>query len=65
MQATDFLGKELNIDDEVVFVQLGYRNLLRGKIIKITDKTVLIEHERQNRGFTETKQFHSQVVKIC
>lgn len=63
-QTKDFLGQELNIGDEVVFIQLGYRNLLRGKIKKITEKTVLIEHKKTNTYSTETKQFPSQVVKI-
>lgn len=61
---TDFLGNELQLDDEVVFIQLGYRNLLNGKIIKMTDKTCLIEHEPTNIGNTTSKQFYTQVLKI-
>lgn len=59
----DFLGRDLAVGDEVVFIQLGYRNLLRGRIIKITAKTVLIEHAPAAYS-TQTKQFHDQVVKI-
>lgn len=62
--ATDFLGNELEVGDEVVFVQLGYRNLLKGTIAKITPKMVFITHEETNVCSTETKQAHSQVVKI-
>ena len=64
MTVLDFLGKELNVGDDVVFVQLSYRNLLKGTIKKITPKTVIISHERTNVGGTETKQFHNQVIKI-
>ena len=60
----DFLGNELNIGDEVVFVQLGYRNLLKGHITKMTEKTILISHDKTNTCSTETKQTPSQVVKI-
>lgn len=61
---TDFLGKEINIGDTVVFIQLGYRKLLKGKIKSISNKMCLIEHEPTNIGQTETKQFHNQIVKV-
>lgn len=60
----DFLGNELVIGDEVVFVQLGYRNLFKGIIIKCTAKTILIKHKKTNTCSTETKQFPEQVIKI-
>lgn len=62
--AKDFLGQELQVGDEIVFVQLGYRNLFKGKIASMTPKTLMIEHDRTNVGSTSTKQFHDQVVKI-
>jgi hypothetical protein len=62
--AKDFLGNEIKVGDEVVFVQKNYRNLLNGKIIKITDKMCVIGHDRTNVGGTETRQFHDQVVKV-
>jgi len=62
--AKDFLGQELQVGDEIVFVQLGYRNLLKGKIASITPKTLMIEHDKTNVCSTSTKQFHDQVVKI-
>lgn len=61
----DFLHNELQVGDTVVFVQLGYRNLLKGEIINITPKTILIKHEETNTCSTETKQTGSQVIKIC
>ncbi len=60
----DFLGNEVNVGDEVVFVQKEYRNFWIGKISKMTDKTVLITHERANIGGTQTRQFYSQIIKI-
>jgi len=62
--AKDFLGNDINVGDEVVFVELGYRNLLRGQIIRISHKTCIISHKMTNTGRTESKQLHNQVVKI-
>jgi hypothetical protein len=62
--AKDFLGRDINVGDEVILVQRNYRNLLKGTIIKITDKMCVVKHERQNIGSTETRQFHNQVVKV-
>ncbi len=64
MPLKDFLGQDLEVGDEVVFIQLRYRNLLKGTIIKMTPKTILIAHERTNVGSTQTKQFPEQVVRI-
>lgn len=65
MIAKDFFGNEINIDDIVAFMQKGYRTLLTGKVIKITEQTVLIEHKHpqypSGKDVT-TKQFHSQVI---
>lgn len=62
--AKDFLGNEITIGCAVVFVQLDYRNLLKGTVKQITPKTILIKHQKTNTGQTETKQFHNQVVVI-
>ena len=45
---TDLLGKEVNIDDTVVFTMPKYQHLLVGRISKITPKGVscLWEHVR-------------------
>jgi hypothetical protein len=61
---TDFLGKELQIGDEVVFMQLKYRNLLRGKIIAMSKIKIQIKHAPDNWGKTETRQDGAQTVKI-
>jgi hypothetical protein len=61
--AKDFFDNELAVGDTVAFMQTGYRNLIAGTITKITDKMLVISHERQNVGGTETKQAHGQVIK--
>ena len=64
---TDFLGEEIKVNDEVVFMQRGYRNFLRGIIIRMSDKTVLIEHQHPGISgtyLTTTKQFYDQIIKV-
>lgn len=58
----DFLGKELNIGDNVVFVQINYRNLLKGTIKTMAPKSVLISHGYENNS--ETRQRYEQIIKI-
>lgn len=62
----DFLGNDLEIGDEVVFMFLTYRSLGKGRIVKFTPKTILIEHQHPNLSnyTTKTKQFPNQVIKI-
>lgn len=62
-KAKDKIGNNIAIGDKVVFMQVGYRNLLIGEISKISPKTILISHPKTNTGDTETRQFHNQVVK--
>ena len=60
----DYLGAEINVGDTVVFVQLGYRNLLTGVVVGITPKTVNIKHPMTNTCSTDTRQFHNQVIVV-
>lgn len=60
--AKDFFDNDINVGDEVAFMQTGYRTLLKGVVAKITDKLVFITHERTNVGKTETKQEFNQVI---
>lgn len=57
--ATDFLGNELEVGDEVVALEVGYRNLRKCEVVKITSVKVKLED-----GNYEFYQFQSQVVKI-
>jgi len=60
----DFLGNDIHVGDKVAFMQLKYRNLITGTVVKITPKTLLIEHPKTNVCSTESKQFHDQVIVI-
>jgi hypothetical protein len=55
----DFLGKELSVGDDVVFMQIGYRNFLTGTIHKLNKVKATISH-----GDKKTIQFYSQIIKI-
>ena len=62
--ALDFVGEDIVVGSRVVFIQLNYRNLLIGHVTRVTPKTVMIAHKRDNAGRVETKQFHDQVVVL-
>ena len=62
--AKDFLGQDLREGDEVAFMQIHYRGLMKGVIKKLTPKKAVIAHEKTNVCSTESIQFHSQMVKI-
>ncbi len=46
----DFLGKELEVGDSVIYIEPGYKNLTKGKILKITDKRVRITDYHDRNG---------------
>jgi hypothetical protein len=64
----DFLGNQLEVGDEVVFIVPGYRELTRGIITKFTKCFVFIEKHNPNQiraAWQETiKQTPEQLVKI-
>lgn len=63
MEAKDFLDNKIEVGSSVIFAQLGYRNLMKGKIKSISEKNVMIEHEKTNTNrITITKQLHNQVI---
>lgn len=45
----DFFGTELNIGDEVAFMEPEYRNMTLGKIVSFAPKTMLIEWVKEWR----------------
>lgn len=61
---TDFIGNELKVGDEVIFMQKSYRNLLRGTIVSMSEQKCKIQHGKTNDGGTETIQFFGQVIKV-
>ena len=66
MIAKDYLGNELLVGDEVVFMQLQlhYRGLMRGVISKVSSNKVTISHDKTNTCSGSSTQFHGQVIKI-
>jgi hypothetical protein len=60
----DFLGNELKIGDEVVFMQLGYRSLMKGVIVGMSNRKATLTHPRTNTCSTESIQFYEQMVKV-
>lgn len=62
----DFIGQELHEGDIVAFAQPKYRNLVKGKIVKITACKIKLEHYWQycQKGvYTHTAE-SSDVVLI-
>ncbi len=59
----DFLGNELNVGDKVVCIELNYKNLVKGEIVKITPKAMKVLWRRGSREET-TLRFSDQVIKI-
>jgi hypothetical protein len=61
---TDYIGQQLNMGDTVVFMQIGYRGLMKGIITKMADKKATLAHEKTNTYRTESIQFYDQMIKI-
>lgn len=59
-QYKDFLGNRLETGDKIVFMEVGYRNLVEGTIKKLSPKKATIEY----RNKQTTVQFYNQIVKI-
>ena len=57
----DYLGKELQIGDEVVYVELKYRNFDKAVIVRFTDHYVFI---KASSGGREIKQKSTQLIKL-
>ena len=54
---TDYFGRVLCVGDEVVFMQIKHRNLIRGHIVKLSDKKATIEHYDDNEGKKSLESF--------
>lgn len=62
----DFLGNELNVGDEVIFMNIGYRTLMIGKIVKMNPKKATIDFKKPNNTHNwqgQTFQFYNQLIK--
>lgn len=61
--AKDFLQRDIQVGDHVVFMETNYRNLVKGVIKSLTPKKAIISHLKYNNTITETIQFHNQLIK--
>jgi hypothetical protein len=64
LPAKDFLGNDINVGDEVVYMRVGYRSLHKGFIMRITARLVFMHHQKNPDRYYWDKQAHNQVVKI-
>lgn len=60
----DFLGKTLNINDDVVFMRVGYRFFVKGKIVSLGKKKATIEVINSAGSAEKRIQFFEQIIKI-
>ncbi len=64
----DFLDNDIQVGDKVAAIELGYKNLIKATVVKLTAKMIIVEFTRKaypNRTVTEqTKRFSDQVIKI-
>lgn len=58
----DFLGRELNMGDYVIFMRQHYREFGMGKIIKFTPQKVRVKYG--NHDFMEILQTAEQLVRV-
>ena len=61
----DFLGKEVQVGDEVIIVEPHYHNLIRGLIVKFTPKGVKVNYRPFARSYDkETFVGNGGFVKV-
>ena len=59
----DFVGNELNIGDEVIFIQVGYKALAKGKILRLGPKKATITPDNTRYPGDIVIQFYDQIIK--
>jgi hypothetical protein len=58
----DFLGRELRLDDYVIFQQQSYRGYKLGKVIKFTPQKVRVKYGESK--YLELLQAPEQLIKV-
>jgi intein-encoded DNA endonuclease-like protein len=58
----DFLGRELNLGDYVIFMRQHYREFGMGKIVKFTPQKVKVKYG--NTEYQQLLQTADQLVKV-
>lgn len=66
----DFLGNDLEVNDSVIFIAPGYRSLVLGRVVKLTEKSIRIAYMNtwnfSKPGYrSELLQRPSQVTKVA
>jgi len=66
MEHKDFLGNELTIGDQVIYMERGYRELDIGTIVKLTKCKVMVQPRITTTGWQRSvlTQDKKNVVKI-
>jgi hypothetical protein len=59
----DFLGNILEVGDEVICIELHYKNLKEATVVRVTLQTVTVEYNKHGRR-EEVKRYSEQVVRI-
>lgn len=59
----DFLGNELFVNDQIIFVS-NRRYLMRGTILEIGSDRASITHEKDFSGYTISEIFFSEIIKV-
>lgn len=59
----DYLGNNIYVGDEVVFMQIDYRDFMVGTLISGGAQKGKITHEKTSKGRKTTIQFYSQMIK--
>lgn len=59
----DFLGNELNIGDNVACIELDYKNLVKGEVVKLTPTAVRVKWQHWGKDKI-TLRYSNQVIKI-
>lgn len=60
----DYFGNELEVGTEVVFMEINYRNLTRGIIVKLNPKKAAIKWLNLHGYHGKTTQFYDQLIKV-
>lgn len=60
----DFLLRELEVNDSVVMIVPNYRNMVLGRIISISAKTVRVQYQNNYEKLAEVSRYPGDVVKV-
>lgn len=59
----DFIGNELKVGDKVACIELGYKNLVKGEVVKLTPTAVRVKWQHWGKDKI-TLRYSNQIIKI-